>query len=123
MSAIEVIKSAKEHWYQIRWNAVVEYKDEKYVICVEETPKGGERDLYYYDDTKKLDVGDRVNDTEIYEAIIERLSDSGCLTQSELYKGECFFEDEDDEAPSFNVPEFSKPSTEIPVFDHVPKEF
>jgi len=100
MSKIEVIRGAEEHWYDIRWNAAVEYKGNKYVIAVQETPKWGEQDLYHYDDTKRNDMGDQVNDPELHEAIIERLSEEGLLSQDELQRGEVFFEDED-EAPAF----------------------
>ena len=124
MSAIDVIESAEEHWYEVRWHAVVEYKENKYVICVQETSKWGDNSLYHYDDTKRYGIGDSVNDSEIHDAIIGRLENSGLLSQDELMEGSAFFddEDEDDETPAFNVPEFSKPTTEIPVFEYVPKK-
>lgn len=96
MSEIEVIRGAEEHWYEIRWNAVVEYKENKYVIAVEENPKWGNRYLYHYDNTKRCDMGDEVDNAELYEAIIERLCEEGSLTQDQLCEGECFFEDEEE---------------------------
>ena len=97
MSEIEVIRGAEEHWYEIRWNAVVEYKENKYVIAVEENPKWGNRYLYHYDNTKRCDMGDEIDNDDLYEAIIERLSEEGLLTQDQLCEGECFFEDEEEQ--------------------------
>ena len=97
MSEIEVIESADEHWWETRWNAVVKYKGEKYVISVMENPKWGEQELYHYDESQRVNMGDEVSDSEIYEAIIGRLSEEGYLNQDELQKFSSFFEDEDEE--------------------------
>jgi len=97
MSAIEVIRSADEHWWETRWNAVVKYKGEKYVICVMENPKWGDHSLHYYDESVRYGIGDDVADEQIYEAIMERLEEACCLDRDELSEGNSFFEDDEEE--------------------------
>jgi hypothetical protein len=109
MNEIEVIRSADEHWYEIRWNSVVEYKGEKYVICVEETPKWGNRSLHHYDTCRRYDIGDEVESDEIYADIIETIETEVGLSQGEFCKGVCFGGDPDTEStPPLYIPDFSK---------------
>lgn len=94
MSSIKVIRDGDQHWWEHRWNAAVEYKGEKYVICVEETPKWGERNLYHYADCERLNIGEPVCDDDINDNVLERLFE--CVSdESEFTKGDVFFEDDD----------------------------
>jgi len=122
MSGIKVIRGAEEYWYETRWNTVVEYKGEKYVISVEETPKWGDRGLYHYDETQKYSIGDAVCDDDLQEQILGRLEDAWGLSMGEFNEGDYLPADgEDYEEPKIVIPEFSGPK-HIPEFDHVPKE-
>ena len=119
MSGIKVVRGAEEHWYETRWNAVVEYNGEKYVIAVEETPKWGDRTLYHYDENKKLDIGDQVCDDDLQEQIMERLADAWGISMCSFNEGDYLpGDDEEYESKPVYIPEFTK-TTEIPVFEHV----
>ena len=106
MSSVEVIRGADEHWWEKRWNCVVKYKGTKYVICVMENSKWGESDLYEYDESSRYNIGDTVNDEDITQAVLGRIEDIGCLSESELDEGHIFFEDDDWDDDDEEVPEF-----------------
>jgi len=108
MSTITVVRGADEHWWESRWNCVVEYKGNKYVICVMENNKWSEQDIYYYDDCVKYNIGEAVDDDDINENVLVKLSDAWGLSQTEFTEGSVY--DDEDEDSSYEPPDFVIPN-------------
>lgn len=74
---IKVIEDAQITYQRVCWNVAIEYKDKKYIVLSDEDDNGGDISLYEYDTSKRYNIGELINDDDLYEEIIETLMDSG----------------------------------------------
>ena len=85
---IKILRNAETTFTRVCWNVAIEYKGKKYVVLADEDDNGGEHYLYHFDEEKRYNIGEQVDDETLNQELIDGMFDLGIMSPSSLLEGE-----------------------------------